>query len=393
MKIGFIGNMNNMPFILASALRDMGHNIVFLLNEERELCRPYNMFPELHKIPSSWIVDLGRWKFRRFLLPVYPDVLKAIKILNTCDAVVLNGVSVSLGFFIKKPTVAFLTGSDLLVYSTDSWINTESNNGIIFFKKIKSFLFERFRKRQCLSIEKAKVVIFPTVQPESNEYVLLHRINVLKKQLSLQYMPDNYFQYNPPSATGALRILYGARLNWKKPFPPGMVSMDCKGTDTFLQGIALLVEKHPDVKINLVLVKKGIHIRETAELIDELNLEEYVSWKDEMTQDEFFNECKLHDIIVDQIGSSVPGMVTVTAMALGKMAMTSIPLGKEYRCRFSGAVIDVSTSEEVCNSLYEIYLNEDLRISLSRTAHQRALNYFTPEVNAKRLLEVLCKEI
>lgn len=391
MRIGFIGNMNNMPFILASALRDMGHDVIFLLNEDGDLCQPYNMFPEFKNTLPDWVIELGRWKFRKVLLPIFPDVLKAIKILNSCDVVVLNGLSVSLGAYINKPIIAFLTGSDLLVYATEDWINAERNNNTraSIVKRIRYFIFDRFRKRQSESIQKAIAVIFPKVQPESNDFLLLQRMNVLKKQLSIQYMPSRYFQYQPPRMDRTLKILYGARLNWKKPLPPGMVSLDCKGTDVFLKGISLLIKRHSEVEIEIVLIRKGAHIKETVKLIEELNIDGLVTWKDEMTQDEFYNECKLNDIIVDQMDSSVPGMVTVTAMTLGKIAMTKVPLGDEYRRRFSGAVIDVSSSEDVCRSLYEVYQREDLRRLLSSTAYQRALNYFTPEANAKFLIEVL----
>src|SRR5512139_4058359 len=115
MKIGFLGNANNSPFILARALRRLGHEVVFLImfDESCPLDRPEKRYPEVTLPYPDWIHDvsvLDLWNHGS--RPRFEE--RAIELLQQCDLVVLNGYGICLAPKIERPAIAFLTGTDLL---------------------------------------------------------------------------------------------------------------------------------------------------------------------------------------------------------------------------------------------------------------------------------------
>lgn len=49
MKIGFIGNANNYPFMIARAMRKMGHEVLFIVDRDKSepLNRPENRYDDI----------------------------------------------------------------------------------------------------------------------------------------------------------------------------------------------------------------------------------------------------------------------------------------------------------------------------------------------------------
>ena len=112
MKIGFLGNANNYPFTLARALKSMGQSVVFLVDSDRPLNRPESRYPEITVPYPDWIVDfkgLNLWDG----MPGDAMLERALHILRSCDAVVLNEFAPSVSDWIGKPAFALLTGTDL----------------------------------------------------------------------------------------------------------------------------------------------------------------------------------------------------------------------------------------------------------------------------------------
>src|SRR4030042_1524614 len=114
MKIGFLGNANNYPVMLARAIKSLGHDVVFVVDSVSPLNRPENRYQEITLPYPSWVVDcspLDLWQ--------YPDespiTEKVIQILKDCDSLVLNEFGLSLWDRVNRPAFALLTGTDLEV--------------------------------------------------------------------------------------------------------------------------------------------------------------------------------------------------------------------------------------------------------------------------------------
>ena len=118
MKIGFLGNTNNYPFQLAEIMRAKGHEVVFIVNARPafRLDRPeYTQMTNISYPYPSWIIEninKTAWPTKLFP-PVFAK--DRINILNTCDAVILNGIGHVYKPFLKPsiPSVSLFSGTDL----------------------------------------------------------------------------------------------------------------------------------------------------------------------------------------------------------------------------------------------------------------------------------------
>ena len=90
MRIGFLGNANNYPFMVARAFRKLGHEIVFIVDSAALLNRPENLYKDDELTPyPSWIMDfspLNIWEFEA----TSSKVDKILATFSNCDFVVLN---------------------------------------------------------------------------------------------------------------------------------------------------------------------------------------------------------------------------------------------------------------------------------------------------------------
>jgi hypothetical protein len=84
MKFGFFGNTNNSPFMLAQALRDLGHEVCVVVTSQELLHRPESRYPELKKGYPDWIVDaaqISEWEVITLSQSIAPllDLLSAYR--------------------------------------------------------------------------------------------------------------------------------------------------------------------------------------------------------------------------------------------------------------------------------------------------------------------------
>lgn len=59
MKIGFVGNANNYPFMLARALKRMGHDVRFIVTASSRLDRPESRYADISYPYPDWIHEIG----------------------------------------------------------------------------------------------------------------------------------------------------------------------------------------------------------------------------------------------------------------------------------------------------------------------------------------------
>ena len=97
MKIGFLGNANNYPFMLARALRLAGQEVHFIVDRKSPLDRPENRYSDVGPPYLDWIEDASdlpeEWSFHRPSAALDRVIAK----LRECDAVVLNQAGPAIG--------------------------------------------------------------------------------------------------------------------------------------------------------------------------------------------------------------------------------------------------------------------------------------------------------
>ncbi|MCX7999932.1 MAG: hypothetical protein N3A69_13430, partial [Leptospiraceae bacterium] len=271
MKIGFIGNANNYPLMLARELRNLGYEIEFILAQNYNLDRPENKYPEYEKGYPSWMHNLIHWDVWNYSKQEPKKFYKAIEILSKCDLVVLNQYYICLAPYIQKPWISMITGTDLLTLCVkEEVINWYANPK--FFPSTKSLEYkqylyfalnrmeeQRFAIRNAIfftgfprGVLKNYDSIFDSIGVEENKRFPLIMIDTLKETSD----------FNFPSEFEFLNITITARLTWDKS-KKDSTEIDYKGNDIFLKGFAEFIKKNPNKKIQLNLFKKGLHIQET----------------------------------------------------------------------------------------------------------------------------------
>ncbi|UGY06676.1 glycosyltransferase [Bradyrhizobium quebecense] len=110
------------------------------------------------------------------------------------------------------------------------------------------------------------------------------------------------------------------------------VSMQ-KGNDLFLRAAAQVAQTDRDFRI--ILVEWGVDVHRSKELIQELRIEDMVSWTPSLNKAELRQRYCSSDVVVDQFRIPAIGGVTFEAMALGRRVITN--LDETQSAEFFGA--------------------------------------------------------
>lgn len=391
MKVGFFGNTNNYPFMLAQAIREAGHEVRFLVDSDVPLHRPEARYTDIGSVEySSWIHDIStfqpidcvrgsRWK-------------RARELLADCDALVLNGLGPALAYGLDKPSVVLLTGSDLEVYANWHTLAQIFTTHLLSGRPLVAFLDLCWHAlivyRQRRSIRRATAVNYLAKGLVPNGDDLLE--NLLKqKQSRLAFMmtdTERICHCPAPEPKPRVRVFNVARLNWVMPYPIGVGPLDYKGTDVLLRGVHAFVSRHGE-QVELVLVRKGLHVRETEALVSELGLSKVVVWLEEMSQKEVLEQYRQADIVTDQLTTSVIGMGGLDAMATGRplIANSRHDIFGPLLGNIESPVCHAASAEGVCAQLERLVFDRKERIRVGVASRRYVEAYFS----VKRVAQIV----
>lgn len=392
MRICFVGNTNNAPYRLVRAMRRIGFDASLVVYESPLLHRPEGEDASLRDAYPAWMHDFSHLGEADLISPS-TRLGELLSLLERADALVLNGLGPSLRTFVDRPSVAWLTGSDLDYYATFSTLAAREGNWSAEFRNTAAARLERSlwtgliaRQREGILRSVATSYFHPGIAPVGD--ALLEGIGIAPQSRFFIYAIIGTDEtYNPPEPNPVPRLLCGARLTWKPPIPPGGSLLDFKGSDVMIRGVARYLGRNPDVRFELRLPRKGLHVRETEDLVRECGLEQYVVWLDEMPLQQFLDEVRRADVVFDQLGESMMGMVGVDALALGRPVITNARPALWKRA--TGEVLPVcqaETHEQVCEWLERLLSDPKARIRVGREAARYARNRLSAEANAKDIV-------
>ena len=394
MRIGIFGNTNNYPLLLATGLRSLGHDVRLAINRTQRLHRPESKHRELESGYPPWIMDCSDIDEDEFVAAT-PRIGPVLDFLaGRSDAVILNDIGPSLLEFCRQPAVALMTGSDVTYYADPATVALRQQSWSPEFAgspaaRLSTRRWREFIDRQRNGLRRAAAVSAPLVGLVPEVDRLLADIGVDAARREFLYIADTAnAPVPPPKANRRLRIVNGARLNWKKPLPAGFASQDHKGTDVLLEGFARFIGGGGDGE--LVLFRKGLHVAETEALAASLDVGDRVVWRDETGLSEFYQELRDSDVVCDQLGESFPGLVAVDAMALG------LPVIANFRPDILGghfpepvAACQASTAADVAGHLETLAASSRARVAAGRAARHFARTHLSPAANARRCLQHL----
>ena len=387
MRIGIFGNTNNNPLLLALGLRQLGYKAVLVVNRKERIHRPESKFPEFEQGYPDWIMDCSDLAEEDFVWAT-PRIDAVLDFLAYGSAgLVLNDLGPSLLEFCPLPAVTLLTGSDLTYYANPRTTSVRYHGCDPEYLRTPGARrgmrkWDEFIERQRAGIRSATIVstAIRGLVPEMDD--LLCDIGVEETRRDSYYMAFmDAARPRGPRENGPLRVLNGARLNWK-PLPQGFCGLDHKGTDTLLKGFADFITDGGDGE--LVLFRKGQHIADTADLAESLGISSRIVWREQVALHEFHEELLRADIVCDQFGDTFPGMVSLDAMALG------LPVIANFRPEINHALFpkpvacQAQTSAEVTSHLKRLSISAAVRAREGRAAQDFARRYFSPVASATR---------
>lgn len=393
MKIGFIGNANNYPFMLARALRRMGHEVLFIVTHDQRipLDRPENRYTDILPYPD-WIYDASHLELWNYKMSP-PQLQTVINLLRECDVVVLNQYALCLSPYVPRPTVALLTGTDLLTLSRLQHVDDVMSVSCSCDPASPEFLMaRRFYKERVLAqrfaIKDAIIVnFFPKGACPNGDY-LLGEIGVNSNRRTYFMMTDTTeIHYTPLPNNKPLRVFCATRLTWDKSKLPLYTELDYKGSDVMIRGLGQFARLY-NVPLDIHLVKKGAHVAETMELVESEGLTPQITWYEEMSQIEVWDQMKRADIMFEQMDSSMMGMAGLDAMAMGRPVIANGRLdiiGKVIP--FPSPICDAKTPLEVCHQLRRLVFDPAEREKIAIGSREYAEKYFSADNAAKFITE------
>lgn len=394
LKVCFIGNTNNYPFLIASAMQRMGHSVTMLLDRPESLHRPDGRYVDVDLSSHGWLRDLSgcitpeRWRLS------HCDELTPAR-LNQHDLIVANGVGPALIDRCNTPVFALLTGSDLTHLADPSsvralWSDLSPRIGWVR-ACLAAVLHARLVARQRQTISRALGVSYfvAGVVPKADQ--LLDGMGIgPSRRVSFMLSDVDHIAPAPWHAgRNRLRVFNVARLNWRLPKPAHLSELDMKGTDVLLKGFAMFVHRHGG-GAELVLVRKGVDVQATEMEVEQLGIGQHVTWLDEMSQAEVFDQYALADVVVEQLSTSYVGMGGLDAMASGRPVIANTrPDAPARELLDNSPVLHATTPDDICGHLEALTRSVAFRRELGERSRHYVEYRHSPLAAARRILALL----
>lgn len=424
MRIGFIGNQNNYPFMLARGLRRRGHDVRVVIDQEHPLDRPESRYRDvlypypdwIREIPVVQMADVvfhtARWR-------------AALDFVRDCDALVLNKWGYDAATRLPIPAFCLTTGGDIEFFANPNAAEAFACNTDRLARSVGWFggamelervdwpslasvvdrapapvyracykqLFRMFVRRQRAGLSKAIGISgLPDGVSTETAQVLRECRAPGVPRLHLMMADIGWIVPTPPPANAVLRVFNAARVLWQRPFPPLVGEWESKGTDVMLKGAALW-HRRTGRALDLRLVEKGGSVAATRELVRALGIEHLVSWQPELTQAAVFHEYALADIVTEQCGTHVLGMAGYEAMAAARPVIAngrpdlhaSLQMGPP-------PVAQAATAEEVA-AQFERLADPAERARLGADGRRFVEQHLSVDDAARRVEEVLAPAV
>lgn len=394
MKIGCFGNTNNYPFRLAQIMRDLGHEVLLVVTSQELLHRPESRCPEFENGYPDWILDAAHYSELDFIM-LDPSLDPLLSLLSSCDALILNGLGPSLLPLLSRPAIAMLTGSDLEYYANFSTIDVRTANYDPAYKasaagQMELNFLRQFIQRQREGIRAAGAVrYFPRgLVPVGDK--MLDDLGVPdSKRMFLPCAEIELVRPTPAPHNNPVRIFCATRLTWKLPIEPGRSLLDYKGSDIMIRGLGLFY-RQTGVRLDIQLVRKGLHVLETEDLISEEGLTDQITWSAEMSLAQVWSEFARCDIVIEQLANNAIGGAGLDAMAAARPVIGNARtvMFESYFAKTS-PICQAQIAEEVCNQLKRLVFDPQERERVGKLGRQFVEDFCNPRKSAETCLELL----
>jgi len=371
MKIGFFGNTRNVLLLIAQSLQSMGHETVLVVNRKDLLYRPESSFPEYEQVYPEWILDFSQFSEWDYI-SLDPKIAPVLDTLSSCDVLFLNDLGPSLLPFLNKPAISFLTGSDLTHYANYQTVNVRLNDVEVDYLKsqegklLKHLLLD-FIQRQRDGINSSVAIRYFPLGIDRLGDALLTEIGVLNSKRIFQFIAElDGINPVPQPNHERVRVCCPVRITWKLPIIPGFSQLDYKGSDIMIRGLGLFYRK-TGINMDIVLFRKGLHIAELEQIIEEEGIADQIIWLDEMSLFEYKKEIIRSDIVLEQFAESMVAGVGLDAMAFGRPVIGNL---RPELLGDSMPICQAKTPEEICRQLERLVFDAQERERVGKAGRE-----------------------
>lgn len=425
MRIGFIGNQNNYPFILARALRVAGHDVRVIIDQKDSLDRPECRYADIPYPYPGWIKEMPEPVRMVDIARGGPSWLRVLDAVRDCDALVLNRWGYDAASRLPMPAFCLTTGADVDFFSHPSgaeryvrgldhgarprgWWQIAAGAERLDVGTVRAtfdhapaplhrawqkWIFSRLVQRQRAGLRRAVgISAFPDVVSQPLAEVMADCLAPGTPRFCLMMADTDWIRPRPAPVNPVLRMFNASRLLWKKPFPSSVGEWANKGTDVLLEGVARWHHRTGGA-LDLRLVEKGVDLDATKSLVSKLGIAHLVHWQREMTQHQVFDEYERADIVSEQCGTHVLGMAGYEAMAMSRPVLAN-GRPEVFTAVFGAAppVAQARTPDEVAAQLDRL-TDAGERARLGRAGRQFVEQRLSPQAAAAVVAEVLSDAI
>lgn len=330
----FLGTMNAMPMMYALALKEMGQQVLYLVDVPAtdKLSRPEHQYQQISYPYPEWIVELVLPS--QLLVSLLPSLfmlwlktkLKPLLLGQDIKAVFLGGQFIALA-----PRFAKTTQKLLLSYGADlEWFcNPQRVDALAEEFGAKSFLqyLPAWLRHSLIKVMVQRnyqgalccqtLLFFPPGFSQTGDAMVQqlqqHGVHYIPR-LDVSFTPLQGFDRSYKPRQGMLQILCPVRFHYQD--ISAQACGENKGNDLIIKALARFVRQHPQVQIHFF--DKGPDVLNGRKLCDELGLSPFVTWHQQMSLPELLALYQQADICFDQVGNHWMGAVGIYALYFGK---------------------------------------------------------------------------
>lgn len=376
-RFAFVGNMNNMPFLYAREMKDLGLDAVLFVDAPHEvkLDRPESVDSSIEYPYPNWLIEIPPPKISPFFKRLSPKLWyrRLIAELNKFDVVILNGNWITLGPYLRDEIIVYalcagyeidalcdldnihvLASSDHVKALTD--VITKKFPFLNLGERIVMPLLRRRLSLQRRGVRRSDGISYYSTGISQRGDQLIAEIMFGKayRRLELRGFPTKPFKYVEPDPNKRRFTL----INYTR-FSFLNEQLDNKRNDIMLEGIGLfLQEKGAIDDLEIIFFSKGNpeSLERTKEMAAQMDFARYIEWKEPVSLEELFNRIVPDaDVVFDQFGAQWLG-AGLYAMLVGRPVIANER--PEIFRRITGSpspVCQASTPEEVCEWLVTLY--------------------------------------
>ncbi len=357
-RIGFVGNINNIPFFFCEAARELGFEAYMYPVHSGALHDPRSRFADRSEPP--WVRRIADFDDEE-LASQSPERKALVDDVRAhCDFVVLNGGLVpSLARDLGVPFVFFQTGSDVTYYGRYETAATVARSWKDDFRRSPAGREALLELTWAIALQRDAILggaAFSGVHPpgliRSVDEVLEDvghdpARRVVMRAADLSQIPPRPWVGDAQGPDGLI-VCSPTRVDFR--LRPGDSELDDKGTELLLEGFARFLEGGG--RGRLLLVEKGHDIVEARRIIDELGIGEQVEWFPELPFADYLAVMARAHLVCDAISLAGPAQITHDAMATGRPVLGNLRpevFASVYDGGYPG--FHAETAEDVCNGL------------------------------------------